>query len=721
MIQYEPWKISCEGRENPKLLENIFSQANGYLGSRCAFYIDGAKNHERCNYLAGGFEYISPGVTDMVNLPDLFHFQLFLGTGDYLSFSQSLDMHNGLFERRSVWKDQEGRETQINISRFISMDNKHVSALSLEVTALNYSGDVTVIMGIDGNTVNLPVDDDQTKENLDTVSLLSVSETETGENYCFLKADSKASGRLQVAITARMVQSKGTAKDASVTGCPAKELNFPLAEGEMVRIEKILYTEAVIKDPEAASEGSQTLPKVGQDLYPHVINHSFEELLKNSEVAWRSHWEQADIQVTQKGNGSFVQSALRYNIFQLIQNCPYGNSTVSIGARGLTHGRYKGCCFWDTDIFLLPFYLFTDPQAARDLILFRLNTLPDAKKNAKALNLPGARYPWMCSIGGIEQCQSWDIGRCEIHITADVAYAVENYLEFSGDETLMRRSAQLYVETARYWAGRFSYDQRKDVYNLLFVKGPDEYCGVSGNNAYTVLLARNNFKLALEAVQRKEAEAGAEEMKKWQDIIEKSQVEYDSDRYLYIQDDNFLRLEEFPGKKAEDGSASYHQYDFDWLQRYQVIKQADLVLLMVLKPELFTAQQKTAIWDFYEPLTLHDSSLSFGIHAWAAAYLGLEQKSCDYFDKSLFLDLEDRMKNTGREGIHLAAVGATWQAVVFGFAGLSLGKDGKPKLSPRLPKDWEHLSFHFFIKGKRYLAVIDEKGGRIETEEKKKG
>ncbi|WP_312441975.1 glycoside hydrolase family 65 protein [Lacrimispora sp.] len=710
MIQYEPWKIRCEGREDPKFLESIFSQSNGYLGSRCSFFMDGAKAYERCNYLAGGFDYISPGVTDMVNLPDLFHFQFSLGTGEYQSFSQSLDMRNGLFERKSVWKDKEGRETQIDISRFISMDNKHVSALSLDLTALNYSGNTAVFMGIDGKTVNLPVDDDQTKENLDTVSLLSVSETETGEDYCFLKADSKASCRLHVAMTARMFQNRGTAKDASVPDCPAKELNIPLVEGEMVRIEKILYTEAVLVDSETFLHG-------GQDLRPHVINRSFAELLKDSEGAWKSRWDQADIEVTQKGNDSTIQSALRYNLFQLIQNCPWEDPTVSIGARGLTHGRYKGCCFWDTDIFLLPFYLYTDPKAARNLILFRLNTLPDAKKNAKALNLPGARYPWMCAIGGIEQCQSWDIGRCEIHITADVAYAVENYLKISGDETLDSQSAQLYVETARYWAGRFSYDQRKDVYNLLFVKGPDEYCGVSGNNAYTVLLARHNLRLALQAVERKVAVAYVSEMKKWRDIIEKSRIEYDSDKDLYIQDDNFLRLEAFPGQKVGDGSAAYHQYDFDWLQRYQVLKQADLVLLMVLKPEWFTDREQKAIWDFYEPLTLHDSSLSFGIHAWAAAYLGREQKACEYFDKSLFLDLENRMKNTGREGIHLAAAGATWQAVVFGFAGLALGNGGKPELSPRLPKDWERLSFHFYIKGKRYLAVIDEKGGKIETEE----
>uniref|UniRef100_UPI0006CF7F2D hypothetical protein n=1 Tax=Clostridium sp. NkU-1 TaxID=1095009 RepID=UPI0006CF7F2D len=398
MIQYEPWKIRCEGREDPKFLESIFSQANGYLGSRCAFYMDGAKAHERCNYLAGGFEYIGPGVTDMVNLPDLFHFQLSLGTGDYLSFSQSLDMGNGLFERKSVWKDKEGRETQIDISRFISMDNKHLSALSLELTALNYSGNAAVFMGIDGKTVNLPVDDDQTKENLDTVSLLSVSETETGEDYCFLKADSKASGRLHVAMTARIFQSKGTAKDASVTDCPAKELNIPLVKGEMVRIEKILYTEAVFKDLKAASKDSQTLPKAGQDLRPHVVNHSFAELLKTAKRPGNPDGTRLTYRSPKK-EPQFHSVRPAVQLISAYSELPIRQSHGQHWCKRLDPWTVQGCCFWDTDIFLLPFYLYTDPQAARDLILFRLNTLPDAKKNAEALNLPGARYPWMCSIG----------------------------------------------------------------------------------------------------------------------------------------------------------------------------------------------------------------------------------------------------------------------------------------------------------------------------------
>lgn len=208
MIQYEPWKITWEGRGEPRFLESIFSQGNGYLGSRAAFFIDGAKAYERCTYLAGGFEYISPGITDMVNLPDLFYFQLGLeggapedGKGKYISFSQSLDLRNGLLKRESVWEDLESRQTAISISRFISMDDKHVSGLVFELTALNYEGTAEVVTGLDGRTINLPVNDDQTRENLDTVSLLSVKEVKVWEDGCFLRAESSASGRLKLAVT----------------------------------------------------------------------------------------------------------------------------------------------------------------------------------------------------------------------------------------------------------------------------------------------------------------------------------------------------------------------------------------------------------------------------------------------------------------------------------------------------------------------------------------
>ncbi|GHV16480.1 maltose phosphorylase [Clostridia bacterium] len=659
MIEYSDWKISARGTAEPQVTESLFAQSNGYLGARASFLVDGALPHERCAYLAGGFEYIAPGVTDMVNLPDLFHVTWKLG--ERVSIDRSLNLFDGLYTREAVYRDTDGRETAVTLKRFISMSDKHVAGLSVELTALNYDGETELTMELDGSTVNLPVHDDQTVENLETVALLTVAEAYKRGNVRFLRAESKS---FAVEMT------------AVITG----GLALRLERGKPSRVEKLIFTNAAPYDTD------------------------FNTAFKLSAEAWAKRWETSDIQIDANIE---TQTALRYNIFQLMQNRPFDDPSVSIGARGLTHSRYKGCYFWDTDIFLLPFYISTDPNAARNLIKFRLDNLGGARANAKALNLSGARYPWMCSVGGREQCHTWDVGRSEVHITADVAYAADNYVNVTGDKSL--NVAQLYAETARYWASRFSYDARKDVYNLLFIKGPDEYCGVSANNAFTVFMARHNLQLAIDA------NPSHPEVGKWREIIAKSRVIYDDGRQLYIQDEDFLRLEPFPGRISDDGSAAYHEYEFDRLQRYKILKQADLVHLIVLLPELFDNEEKRAIWDCYEPLTLHDSSLSWGIHALAAAKLGLKDSAYVYFERALTLDLSNRMKNTGSEGIHIGTAGSVWQTVVFGFAGLD-AKNGA--LSPQLPEGWRGMRFSFFKSGKRYRAEITSAGHSVtEVEE----
>ncbi|MCL2003452.1 MAG: glycoside hydrolase family 65 protein [Oscillospiraceae bacterium] len=696
MIEYGNWHISASGyrAHAPQHLESLFCQSNGYIGSRAAFLQDGALPYERCTFMAGGFDYISPGITDIVNLPDLFHFTATVAEstpgqsgGHYTGFHQTLNLKNGLYTRGAVWTDEQGRETAIKISRFISMADKHLAALCIELTALNHESEAVLLLGLDAGVLNLPVHDDQTMVNHQTVQMLKDAGGKSGQGLCGLTAQSRT-GRLTIDMRCRVTQSDGTQEDGSTADCPARKLTVRLKQNQTVRAEKLIS----VNGPDHPPPGD------------------FTSWLEESGKAWALRWENADIEV--EAEDPQLQAALRYNLFQLMQCRPFDDPNVSVGARGLTHARYKGCYFWDTELFIQPFFLYTNPAAARDLVRFRLNTLPDARENAKALNLEGARYPWMCAVGGKEQCHTWDIGRSEIHITADVAYAANEYLRVTGDNSLRDELSQLFVETARYWASRFSYDGIKDVYNLLFVKGPDEYCGVSSNNAYTVILARHNLQLALEAAENGYA-VSPEEPAKWREIIEKSQVGYDAERELYIQDDDFLRLEPFDFGGRETDAPVYRTLDYDRLQRFRVLKQADLILLILLLPELFTESQKQAIWSFYEPTTLHDSSLSFGIHAWAAAVLGKRDKAMAYFNKSLFLDLENIMGNTGTEGIHAAALGASWQAAVFGFAGLSLGGTGVPSLSPRLPDGWSAMRFAFYANGKRYRAEMTRDGWSI--------
>ena len=358
-------------------------------------------------------------------------------------------------------------------------------------------------------------------------------------------------------------------------------------------------------------------------------------------------------------------------------------------------------------MFLFPFYLWQRPAAARNLARYRIDRLPDAEELAASQNLDGARYPWMCSDTGAEQCESWDIGQCETHITADVAYALSRYGEVTGDAALMETAKPVLAQTARYWVSRATYEPAKDRYSLFFVKGPDEYCGEAINNTYTCYLARHNLRLGAEAL-------GGDEGKRLRAVADRMTVLYDERRDLYLQDEAFERLEPAPFLRS-GSSPMYKQVCFDRMQRYRVLKQADLVQLMVMFPNDFTQAQKANVFDAYEPLTLHDSTLSYGIHALLAFRLGRFDKATDYLRRSAYLDLFDGMQNTGHEGIHVAALGATWQAVVYGMLGL-WSDGGQLTVSPHLPESVARVSLRVWHRGKRYRVTATRDGARTEEE-----
>lgn len=446
----------------------------------------------------------------------------------------------------------------------------------------------------------------------------------------------------------------------------------------------------------------------------------FVSALAENQAAWEQKW--ADCDIVMEGDDD-AQTALRYVIYQLAANCSPRDHTVSIGARGLTHTRYKGCYFWDTDLFLTPFYDLTDPKAARSLAGFRVGTLPQARAHAARMNGAGARYPWMVSYDGTEQCESWDIGCSEVHVTADVAYALGQYLDWTGDDSLFfQGGAQVLVETARFWVSRYSPAPEAGKVNLLFCKGPDEYCGITSNNLFTNAMVKHNLSLALTAAARLKKEAPEQyaalslskaECAAWEILRDAIQLPRDPITGHYRQDDTFHLLERVEPAELKSGDeASYHQVCFDRLQRYQVIKQADTLLLITRLPEQFTEEEKLAAWEDFEPLCIHDSTLSFASHALFAAQNGLAEAAEAYWRKALYLDLEEVMGNTGKEGLHLACLGETWNTVIFGFAGLHI-ENGVPKLSPHLPNGLVSMQFHFYYRGQRYEVQIAEGASKI--------
>lgn len=642
-VRISPWDIAYTGPVSD-YTQSLFAIGNGYVGVRG--FSTQEKKRTPCDHAifrAGLYEQVKPGITDLVQLPDVLH--LSVGGGDVTE--QRLCLQTGVLTQH--WPD-------VRCERMASMADPQLLCIRWIISG---GKPFTVEERWDETVRNLPVHDDQMISATETIRLLETLHSDE-DRLCMQSVHS----RRRVTFLRQLL------------------LNGQPFRGGMVQPPCVLEKRVrILLDDEQPNPGT---PDPWED----------------NRAAWQALWRDCDIRLDASDE---MQGAVRYNLFQLLCSNASSDPGVSIGARGLTHGRYKGNTFWDTDIFLFPFFCWQRPEAARNLAQYRLNRLPDAKALAKRQNLDGARFPWMCSTDGLEQCESWDIGLCETHITADVAYAIDRYTQITG-EAATPEMKELFVETARYWRSRFTWEEGKQQYSSFFVKGPDEYCGAAVNNTYTNFMARHNVRLAL-------AHTDDESLRHFADHIA---ILYDPARNLYLQDELFERLEPLP-VRPEGGQPLYKTICFDRMQRYRALKQADLVQLMLLFPHDFTQEQKRAVWDFYEPLTVHDSTLSFGAHAHLAFQLGLMDEAQRYFEKSLFLDLHDVLGNTGREGIHMAALGASWQALVYGALGLWT-EHGELTVNPRLPEAIRSLSLCVYHRGERLRITAHHGGVTIEKE-----
>lgn len=709
-LRITPWRIESRDVEDRSYRESIFSQGNGYMGTR-GYRPDQRGDHPawRSTFLAGFYEYVRPRITDMVNQPDFSGLQFRLNGIDseeqsVSDFVQILDMKNGLVVWKYVLTDDRGCQTGVRQEKILSMADRHVAVIRLCLTPLNWSGSAVVSGGIDASVENLPISDDQLTENILFVKMWTGVQTKAYEKGGMLTAHTEISKR-KVAMR-YVIDGEGAYETQETEQGIVTSITVTLQTGKTWTAEKRI---AVASYRDGDPEG------IVMEKAAKLESNSFDQLRAASAEAWELIWKDADVQIT--GNEEW-QGAIRYNIFQLIQAMPYGDPHASIGARGLTHGRYKGCYFWDTEIFMLPFFTYTQPEAARTLLEYRYNTLPDTLDSARAFSAKGARYSWMSSDTGYEQCETWDTGCCEIHITADIAHAIVAYDTQSGDEAFMEDcGAEILIQTARYWTDRFTYSAAEDCYHLLFVKGPDEYCGVTVDDFYTVSLARDNLEAAVRAVEwmmekhpdkwtvlADRLSFNSIETLKWKDMIARVVLKKDEKTQLWKQDATFHLLEPLDIQANKDDDVPlYHKIGFDRLQRYQVLKQPAVLMYMALRPDKFSREEIEAAWDYYEPKTLHDSTLSFGIHALVAARLGKKEEAVRYFEKSLFLDLKNVMRNTAKEGIHTASLGATWQAMVLGFGGISV-KGGKLTAENLLPQEIESISYNIYYQGIKHCV-----------------
>ncbi|MBA3310314.1 MAG: glycoside hydrolase family 65 protein, partial [Nocardioidaceae bacterium] len=422
-----------------------------------------------------------------------------------------------------------------------------------------------------------------------------------------------------------------------------------------------------------------------------------------------------------------VQQAVRWNLFQLFQATARAEGS-GVPAKGLSGHGYEGHYFWDIEIFVLPFLCYTEPRIAKNLLRFRYSMLGKARERATELNQAGALFPWR-TITGEEASAYYQAGTAQYHLDADIIYALKRYVDATGDTDILAEvGAELLVETARMWADLGFYDD-EGRFHLFTVTGPDEYTTVVNDNAYTNLVARLNLNYAV-TVLRELAERDHDryrvlcndvglderEIGDWLQAAKAMEIPYDEKRGINPQDAKFLERErwDFAATPPENYPLLLHYHPLV-IYRHQVLKQADVVLAMFLLGNEFTFEQKRRNFDYYDPLTTSDSSLSPPVHSIVSAEIGYEERAMQHFRLALLMDLANVAANTD-QGIHIASTGGTWMALVYGFGGLR-DFDGRICFDPSLPKAWSRLSFPLTIRGQRLHVEVETERITLRLEE----
>ncbi len=663
-IRLKGWQIETESANwRDDFHESVFFTGNGRVGMRGHLPCGSLGRPTKAGlFVAGIFAQIRDGITDIVHLPTPVWEDAFAQGAPLAPRGpvwRQLNLENGVFSAHYTLA-KGGASVQVRHYRFAHLHNPGC-IVQRSVYRPSANMQLEIHSGVCLAARNSPVPDDQVKQNDEIIRLVREAPPEfAGQGLC-VRLETLGTG-LAVTEDCRFQAQGLSPLGGDATPGKAAWLRFAAnaKAGREYVVDKLCYiTTSRDKDARIA---------------PPPAGWGFDELLRAHTAEWARRWQQAALPPLPLPQ---QETALRYTAAMLVMNGPASDDSVSIGARGLSHARYKGCYFWDTDFFLMPYYLRTHPQTARNLIKYRLHNLPAARLHAQKTSAKGARYPWMAALDGSEQCESWDIGLAEVHITADVVFGIDQYICHTGDSALYPLAAEVYIETARFWADRYTKSANGQT-NLLFVKGPDEYCGITSNNLFTNLLVKHNLRLACKAAEYLRAHLpescerlglNEREAAEWAALEEAIPLPRNPETGHLQQDDSFHLLETAPpGGLKKSGGASYHHVSFDRLQRYKVIKQADLLLAMTRLPGAFTAEEKRLAWQEYEPVCLHDSTLSFASHALFAAQNGYAEEAKRYLEKALFLDLRDLMENTGGEGLHLACFGEAWQAAICLYA-----------------------------------------------------
>jgi maltose phosphorylase len=723
-LKHHEWEIIEEGFDPHfnRISESIFSLGNGRMGQRANFEEHYSGDTHQGTYVAGVYypdktrvgwwkngypEYFAK----VLNAPSWIGIdvkidqqQFDLAKCTVTDFVRTLDMKRGTLHRSFTATLGDGKKVKISAHRFCSMADGEVGAIRYAITPINFSAAASIRLSIDADVVNK--DSNYDEKFWDEV----YKESQLG--YAVITAKTKKTDfHVCTSIEYELEEAGKRLRGKVFTNIKPKYVDNVVEVDLKEGIELIVYKYATVLSSE--NHPKDALVKVSHKKLDEVAKIGFDQLLKAHESVWKEIWEKCDITI--EGDIA-AQQGIRFNIFQLMQTYTGADERLNIGPKGFTGEKYGGSTYWDTEAYCLPFYLGTsDPQVARNLLVYRHKHLQRAIENAAKLGFTdgAALYP-MVTMNGEECHNEWEITFEEIHRNGAIAFAIYEYIRYTGDEKYLTEfGLEVLIGISRFWAQRITFSEAKKQYVMLGVTGPNEYENNVNNNWYTSYIAcwtMEYTQKALDFVRKDDHSKFSalmanlnfnefQETARWAEIRGNMYLGEDKQLGIFLQQDGFLDKEIIPVRNLRPQDRPLNQkWSWDRILRSCYIKQADVLQGLYLFDDRFDNETIKRNFDFYEPLTVHESSLSPCVHVILASKIGYKEKAYEMYLRTSRLDLDDYNNDT-EDGCHITSMAGTWMSVVKGFGGMRV-KEGVLHFSPYIPDHWESYSFRIDFRGR---------------------
>ncbi len=725
----DPWAIIEEGfdPEYSQVAESIFSLSNEYMGVRGYFEEGYSGKSLKGSYFGGIYEQKKQEASSYVGIPDMTEFmvnstdwlyvrleldgeELDLAKSSFCRFRRTLDMRTGLLSRSLVWQTTSGKELELTFQRILSMKHVETAAQRIILRPLNFSGNILLKAGADGGVLHVSA-----KQNF-----WNPLDIRCGEKSLCIRMET-VNTRQEVASFSRL-----TGGEFVQIGheCGEKaaclRLNCQMERGKEYILERGVCN-LVCRNPEERAAYEEACRGV-QECMDKI---SFDGILNENTEWWGEVWRSCDIEI--EGDPA-NQQGIRFCIFQLFQTYHGAVKGSNIGAKGLTGEAYNGNAFWDTETYCLPFFLFNDLEGAKNLLYFRYRTLEEAKKRARELDCEGAFYP-IATISGKECCNLWQHSSLQLQASTAVAYGIWFYEKLTRDlDFLAEYGLEILIEICRMLATRGSYSGDGSRYGYYCVMGPDEFQMMVNHNCYTNYMGRFTFRYTLDSIRflrekRPEAYARAaaktgyreEEGDRWAQMADRMYIPYQADTGLYEQHEGYFMLPHVDVDQIpREDFPLYSHWSYDRIYRNDMIKQPDVLMLMLLFNSSFSEEELRKNYEYYEPRCIHESSLSPSVHSILATQLKKREEAYAFFGFATRMDLDNYNRNSG-EGIHTTSIAAAWMNIVYGFGGLRSDGEGL-SLNPVLPKQWKGYSFRLHYQGEVLTVRVKDAQTTVSTE-----